>query len=88
MLWGPMADYPHASAACLCYLDEREGGEEREGKDAGHLTFSLFFSAFPLDWPRCPAGYLKLARERKGTREGEERGRAVQKVPSRSWTSP
>lgn len=29
---GPMADYPHASAACLCYLDGREGGEERESQ--------------------------------------------------------
>lgn len=38
---GPMADYPHASAACLCYLDEREGGAEGESEDAERLMFSL-----------------------------------------------
>lgn len=48
-----MVDYPHASAACLCYLDEREGGEEGESKDAGCLMFSLFFC--------CPAGLSTLS---------------------------
>lgn len=36
-----MADYPHASAACLCYLDGKEGGKEAESKGAGCLMFSL-----------------------------------------------
>lgn len=40
MLQGPTADYPHASTACLCYLDRREGKEERNG-DAGHRMLSL-----------------------------------------------
>lgn len=40
MLQGPTADYPHASTACLCYLDRREGKEERNG-DAGHRKLSL-----------------------------------------------
>lgn len=73
---GPMADYPHASAACLCYLDEKEGGEEREreSKDAGRLMFTLFSFAAPPDCPHCPAGDLKLAGERKRMREGVERG--------------
>lgn len=33
-----MVDYPHASAACLCYLDEREkgkGGGRRSGGGGG-----------------------------------------------------
>lgn len=54
MLRGPLADYPHASTACLCYLDEREGGKEREkAKDAGRSMFSLFFC--------CPAGMSALS---------------------------
>lgn len=68
---GPMADYPHASAACLCYLDEREGGEQREkAKDAGHLMFSLFFLLLCWTVHTVPLllAILKLARERKRAR--------------------
>lgn len=63
-----MADYPHASAACLCYLDGREGGEEREKQRC--CTFKVLFAL--LDCPHCSAGHLKLARERKRTRGRRE----------------
>lgn len=68
MLWGPMVDYPHASAACLCYLDEREGGEEGKGKDAGRLMFFLF-SCCPtgLSTPSCCPFEIG-----KGKKENEE----------------
>lgn len=71
---GPMADYPHASAACLCYLDGREGGKEGESKDAGHLMFSLF--------TRCPAGLSMQScwPFEFGKRKEENEGRRVERV--------
>lgn len=78
MSLGPMVDYPHASAACLCYLDKRVRGEEGAGKDAGCLKFSLslFFrcstrlstlSCWPFEF-----GKGKKANEETQTGEGEQ----------------
>lgn len=54
-----MVDYPHASAACLCYLGEREG--EAQSGDAECLKFSLSLSLVS-DCPPYSAGLLKLAK--------------------------
>lgn len=79
-----MADYPHASAACLCYLDEREGGEEREreSRDAGHSVLSLFLC--------CSVGLSTLScwpfdvGKRKKKNEGNERGEVAKKCSRRA----
>lgn len=67
-----MADYPHASAAGLCYLEER-GREREKSHDAGHLEFSLF--------SRCPAGLsalscwsFKIGKRTEKLQGGEESG--------------
>lgn len=80
-----MADYPHASAACLCYLDGREGDER--GRKQGCWTFNVFSLS-----SRCPA---RLSTQScwpfefgKRKKEIEGRGWAAQAVQSRSWTSP
>lgn len=53
-----MVDYPHASAACLCYLGEREG--EAQSRDAECLKFSLSLSSRTVHL--YSAGLLKLAK--------------------------
>lgn len=74
MSLGPMADYPHASAACLCYLDEREGGEEGKSKDTGRLMFSLFF-CYPAGLSTLSCWPFEI-----GKRKKEDEGRRGERV--------